>query len=220
MRRKYGFHVVVFLFLLPLQIVATQQALAETGPASDPALALPRDPFSFQPDPGSTIASRYCLICHSAEYVYTQPPHPTATWKKIVHKMQSAFGCPIPDDQVSQLVDYLVSQNGIQPTPVPEKAQENGPSHKVTQGNMDDGKRVYETNCANCHGREGKGDGPVGQALVPPPSDLTATKNKSDQDLLNTINKGRPGTAMPSWKGDLSVQDIQDVLSYIRSLSP
>ena len=145
---------------------------------------------------------------------------PQATWKKIVHKMQSAFGCPIPDDQVSQLVDYLVSQNGIQPTPMVEEAQENGLSHKETQGNLDDGKTVYETNCANCHGNEGKGDGPVGQALVPPPSDLTATKNKSDQDLLNAINNGRPGTAMPSWKSDLSVQEIQDVLSYIRSLSP
>ena len=134
--------------------------------------------------------------------------------------MQSAFGCPIPDDQISPLVDYLVSQNGIQPTPIGEKAQENTPSPKDTQGNLDDGKTVYETNCANCHGNGGKGDGPIGQALVPPPSNLTATKNKSDQELLNTIKNGRPGTAMPSWKGDLSAQEIQDVLAYIRSLSP
>ena len=220
MNRKYRFHVVVVLFLLSLQIVATQQALAETSQGSHPAVVLPGDPFSFQPDPGSAIASRYCLICHSAEYVYTQPPHPKATWKKIIHKMQSAFGCPIPDDDVSQLVDYLVSQNGIQPVPTVQEAQERAPSHTETQGNPDDGKTVYETNCANCHGNGGKGDGPVGQALTPPPSDLTATKNKSDQDLLKAINSGRPGTAMPSWKGDLSAQEIQDVLAYIRSLSP
>ena len=220
MKRTCGFHVVVCLFLLPLQIVATQRSFADTGQVSDAAIVLPGDPFSFQPDSGSAIASRFCLICHSAEYVYTQPPHPTATWKKIVHKMQSAFGCPIPDDQVPQLVDYLVRQNGIQPTPLGDEVQEKGLSDKATQGNMDDGKMVYETNCANCHGSEGKGDGPVGQALVPPPSDLTATKKKSDEELLKTINNGRPGTAMPSWKGDLSRQEIQDVLSYIRSFSP
>ena len=220
MIRKYRFHVVVFLFLLPLLMVAMQRALADAGQGSDTPIVLPGDPFSFQPDSGSAIASRFCLICHSAEYVYTQPPHPPATWKKIVHKMQLAFGCPIPDDQVSQLVDYLVSQNGIQPTPLVEEVQEKGLSDNVTQGNMDDGKMVYETNCANCHGREGKGDGPVGQALVPPPSDLTATKDKSDEELLKAINNGLPGTAMPSWKGDLSMQEIQDVLAYIRSLGP
>ena len=220
MIRKYRFRVVVFLFLVPLQLVATQRALADTGQESDAAIVLPGDPFSFQPDSGSAIASRFCVICHSAEYVYTQPPHPQATWKRIVHKMQSAFGCPIPDDQVSQLVDYLVSQNGIQPTPLVEEVKEKGLSDKMAQGNRDDGKVVYETNCANCHGKEGKGDGPVGQALVPPPSDLTATKNKSYQELLKAINNGRPGTAMPSWKSDLSMQEIQDVLSYIRSLSP
>ena len=220
MNRKYGFHIVVFLCLLLLLMVATQRALADMGQESDLTIVLPGDPFSFQQDTGSPIASRFCLICHSAEYVYTQPPHSKAIWRKIVHKMQTAFGCPIPDDQISQLVDYLFSQNGIQPTPIVEEPQENAPSHKGTRGNRDDGKTVYETNCANCHGNEGRGDGPVGQALVPPPSDLTATKKKSDQDLLNTINNGRPGTAMPSWNGDLSAQEIQDVLSYIRSLSP
>ncbi|MEO8327766.1 MAG: hypothetical protein ABI618_18095, partial [Nitrospirota bacterium] len=35
-------------------------------------LNLPSDPISFQPGPGSDLASRYCLMCHSAEYVYMQ----------------------------------------------------------------------------------------------------------------------------------------------------
>ncbi len=47
-------------------------------------LHLPSDPISFQPGPWSDLASRYCLICHSAEYVYMQPPHPHEQWMEIV----------------------------------------------------------------------------------------------------------------------------------------
>ena len=54
--------------------------------------------------------------------------------------------------------------------------------------------------------------------LVPPAANLTVIGEKSDQELLATIKNGRPGTAMPSWKGDLSAQEILDVLAYARSL--
>ena len=196
-------------------------AFADTSQQSATPIELPSDPYSFQPGKGSTIASGFCAICHSAEYVYIQPPHPEATWEKIVHKMKSAFGCPIPEDQIAQLVEYLVSQNSIDPTSFSIKeAQEKGASLAGDMGDMENGQAVYEMYCANCHGSKGKGDGPIGQALVPPAADLTATKKKSDQGLLEAIQNGKPGTAMPSWKGDLSAQDIQDVLSYIKSFSP
>lgn len=35
------------------------------------------------------------------------------------------------------------------------------------------GKEMYVAYCATCHGREGKGDGPVAGALKMPPTDLT-----------------------------------------------
>ena len=195
-------------------------AFADTSQQSATPIELPSDPYSFQPGTGSTIASGFCGICHSAEYVYMQPPHPKATWEKIVHKMKSAFGCPIPEDQIPKLVEYLVSQNAIDPTSLSVKeAQEEGPSLAGDKGDTEHGQAVYEMYCANCHGSKGKGDGPVGQALVPPAADLTTTKKKSDPDLLDAIQNGKPGTAMPPWKGDLSAQDIQDVLSYIKSFS-
>jgi cbb3-type cytochrome c oxidase subunit III len=147
-----------------------------------------------------------------------QPPHSKKTWTKIVKKMKSAFGCSIPDDQIPPLVKYLVGQNDIQATSLIEEARTQPPLSPKGEGNVGKGKTVYENNCVTCHGTEGKGDGPIGQVLVPPAGDLTATENKSDQDLIQTIQKGRPGTAMPSWKGGLSSQEIQDVLAYIRSL--
>ncbi len=59
----------------------------------------------------------------------------------------------------------------------------------------------------------------MGKMLIPPAADLTVLGMKSDKELLATIRNGRPGTAMPSWKGNLSAQAIVDVLSYVRGLS-
>jgi mono/diheme cytochrome c family protein len=36
-----------------------------------------------------------------------------------------------------------------------------------------DGRALYTTYCASCHGRTGRGDGPVAEFLKVPPSDLT-----------------------------------------------
>ena len=35
------------------------------------------------------------------------------------------------------------------------------------------GQQMYETYCAVCHGKDGKGNGPAAEALKTPPSDLT-----------------------------------------------
>ncbi len=90
---------------------------------------------------------------------------------------------------------------------------------KSLSGNSDSGKTAFGKYCANCHGPTGNGDGPIGQALVPPAANLTILSKKSDQEILDSIRMGRPGTAMPSWKNDLSPQEIHDVLAYIRTLA-
>ena len=83
------------------------------------------------------------------------------------------------------------------------------------------GKATYERLCVTCHGAQGKGDGPAGKMMMPPPADLTSPKIKSkpDGDLLQAIQNGRPPTTMPAFKGQLSEQQIHDVLAYVRSLS-
>ena len=148
-----------------------------------------------------------------------QPPHSRAQWEEIVKKMKHAFGCPIPDKHISTLVGYLVSQNTIQPAPMVKIAKHAAISQKNGKGNPQNGKILFNMYCTNCHGTQGKGDGPIGQSLIPPAADLTSTGKKSDKQLLKVIRKGRPGTAMPSWKGDLSNKEIHDVLLYIRELS-
>lgn len=88
-------------------------------------------------------------------------------------------------------------------------------------GDFEAGKKIYETHCIACHGTEGKGDGPAGKALNPPPQDLTDRKAMnafSDEQLKEIIVKGKG--AMPSWSATLKDEDIRNVLRYLRGFAP
>ncbi len=90
---------------------------------------------------------------------------------------------------------------------------------KDSNDSLEAGAQVYRSNCLNCHGSKGKGDGPIAASLTPPPADLTnpTIQNKEDAALLKVIQNGSTGTSMPAWKNDLSKQQIFDVLAYLRT---
>ncbi len=90
------------------------------------------------------------------------------------------------------------------------------------------GKLVYEKHCHFCHGRTGRGDGPVGIAVSPHPANfVTDAKRmkKSDKELFDSLSDGivkelgGDEMAMPAWRGILTPQERWDVISYIRLLS-
>jgi mono/diheme cytochrome c family protein len=91
-------------------------------------------------------------------------------------------------------------------------------ANDLLTGSAERGESVYRTYCVNCHGPKGHGDGPVADSLTPRPADLTTAmvQNKTEKELLMIIRNGKAGTSMPSWKGELSDQHIQDVLAYVR----
>ena len=135
--------------------------------SSNRSITFPTDPFSFQPGQGQEIANSYCVICHSADYIYMQPPHSQGRWTEIIKKMKHTFGCPIPDDSIATLASYLTHQNEIQPTALkPAKVQELPSSSGMATVNPNNGKVIYTTNCLNCHGTKGLGDGPIGRMLI------------------------------------------------------
>src|SRR4029078_10016309 len=92
------------------------------------------------------------------------------------------------------------------------------------------GKAVYDKHCTECHGVDGKGDGPGASYVAPRPRDFSSGRYKirstetgsvpTDDDLVNSVRQGLYGTAMPAWDRILSDTDIQDVVAYIKSLSP
>jgi mono/diheme cytochrome c family protein len=87
-------------------------------------------------------------------------------------------------------------------------------------GDSAKGKAAYEKYCMACHGPQGKGDGPAGKMLKPPAADFTSaeSKKKSEEDLRQVVENGKPGTAMGPWKSQLSDADIKDVLAYLITL--
>ncbi|SPP64520.1 c-type cytochrome [Nitrospira lenta] len=103
---------------------------------------------------------------------------------------------------------------------VPWPAGMGEPLAHAADGDVRKGKAIYEKHCVLCHGPQGRGDGPVGKTINPPAADFAsaASKKKPDAELLATIEKGRPPTAMVGWKGQLSDAEMQDVLAYVKSL--
>jgi mono/diheme cytochrome c family protein len=82
-----------------------------------------------------------------------------------------------------------------------------------------DGAAVFQTNCSMCHGPQGAGDGPAGQALDPKPKDLAALqKAVADDYLFWRIHDGKPGTSMVAWMGILTEEQIWQTVSFIRTL--
>jgi mono/diheme cytochrome c family protein len=80
------------------------------------------------------------------------------------------------------------------------------------------GQVIYAQRCLSCHGEWGKGDGPVGQMLRPPPRDLVPTlKALSESDLLRVVRNGR-GT-MPAFAPALTDGELRQVLLYVRTLA-
>jgi len=91
------------------------------------------------------------------------------------------------------------------------------------------GKVIYHSACASCHGKDGKGDGPVAANLRSQPDDLTKADydNRStgdgqlptDYDLYRTITSGIHNTAMPFFK-QISSDDRWAIVEYVKTLSP
>lgn len=83
------------------------------------------------------------------------------------------------------------------------------------------GKAVFANTCAVCHGNEGKGDGPAGQALNPKPRNLVEgkwTKGGDKIALFTTVSKGLPGTSMAAF-GHLPVKDRWAIVQFIESIT-
>lgn len=84
----------------------------------------------------------------------------------------------------------------------------------------DVGGRVFKTRCVVCHGASGHGDGIASKGLDPKPRnfhDKAYMATKTDAQLLATIHAGKG--AMPSWKSQLSEDEMKAVLAYVRTFA-
>ncbi len=119
---------------------------------------------------------------------------------------------------MSTLRHQYIMQYGI-PAAYADKAD----PLRGTAANIDAGKKLYEANCASCHGASGLGNGPAAQALNPPPANIAATSRMpmaTDGYLYWTIAEGGVPlkTAMPAFKDALKPDQIWQIVHYLRRL--
>lgn len=85
------------------------------------------------------------------------------------------------------------------------------------------GQKIYEKQCAGCHGDAGKGDGTMGEELTPKPSNLTDADWKhgsTEGEIFTLIRDGSKNTGMKGYKSKLTTRQIWEVVNYVRSLGP
>ncbi len=79
------------------------------------------------------------------------------------------------------------------------------------------GKKLYQLQCATCHGTSGKGDGMAGKFLPKKPGNflLPQFQKQTDGEIFWKITHGR--TPMPAFKDILTDEQRWQLVRYLRT---
>jgi mono/diheme cytochrome c family protein len=130
------------------------------------------------------------------------------------------YGGPLRNDQIEDLVQFIVNWQGAQPEGVRLEAI---PTPKVPTGEVPappqeadpvNGAALFANWCAACHGPGGDGTN------LGPPINRAGVLAKDDDFLRIITSEGLPGTSMIDFKGRLAVQEIGDVIAFMRTWEP
>lgn len=100
-------------------------------------------------------------------------------------------------DEVEQVVDYVRSLSKLD-----------------TKADVNKGKELFATNCASCHGDDGKGNKDLG---APNLTDAIWLYGKEREAMIDVVTNGRAGV-MPAWAGRLDAVTIKSLTVYVNSL--
>ena len=79
-------------------------------------------------------------------------------------------------------------------------------------------KNVFESKCAKCHGLKGKVTKRGENLGAKNFADLNWQKTITDNEIINAITNGK--NKMPSWKGKITQNEIEELVHYVRVLLP
>ncbi len=122
---------------------------------------------------------------------------------------------------VAQDVPYTKDHLDYLRTLVPETWKNTRSAMTPSNRSLEHGRQVYVVNCVGCHGVEGDGNGPAAQFMNPRPfnfKDANAQRAHSEGQLYHFLLFGLPGSAMPAWGDYLTVNDIWDVINFVRTI--
>ena len=183
---------------------------------------------------GKVIYDKYCATCHGADGRADTPvgrilqPRPRnfadpvamarlsddqiyqAIKRGKTGTAMAAWDEVLSEPQIGDVMDYI---RALRPTGVPQSSSE--------QISVEIGRRLYDKECAFCHGRDGRAQTDPARVLHPRPRNLAdpiEMARVDDGRLYTAIKLGRPGTAMAGWGGLLSPAEIIDLMRYVRTL--
>lgn len=85
--------------------------------------------------------------------------------------------------------------------------------------NTGDGESIYAFSCSVCHGEDGNGAMWGAESMDPPPiafRDYDPEQTMPRARMIASVTHGRPGTSMMSFESQLSAEQIELVVDYVR----
>lgn len=127
----------------------------------------------------------------------------------------------LSDDEVRTVVAFVKSLSPRFADGKPPRVLTIPAPPPVTPEAVARGARVYvKGECAECHGKEARGDGPSAKDLSVRPPDLTRRPFKSGPaaaDIVRTLLTGLDGTPMPSYYQVLEDDELWDLAYWLDS---
>ena len=157
----------------------------------------------YAADDANALANQDFLVSVSNEFlrVAIAEGHP-GTAMAAYHENR---GGPLNDEEIDAIVELIRSWQVEDQADLGSMEVEGDPTR---------GAQVFARECAGCHGDRGQGDSAI--SLNHP----VFLKTANDGQIRYAIAKGRRGTPMPAFEGELSDQSIDDLVALIRSWEP
>ncbi len=198
----------------------------EPEPVAVPLLAFATDDAgrAAELERGAELFRQFCAGCHGSEgrgdgvvapVLFRQPEDLTAfrfsnqLLERVLWMGSPGTSMPswrgLPESDLAALASHVRT---LHRTPMPDPPSDEALRH---------GGRVFQQNCAPCHGATGEGNGVAAASLLPAPANFK--RKQPDRDfILRVLQTGVRGTGMPSWRGQLSDADRAAAAGYVRSL--
>jgi mono/diheme cytochrome c family protein/rhodanese-related sulfurtransferase len=174
----------------------------------------------------SQLYAKYCALCHGDDRQgYTADNAPSLRSNSLLATSKGTNfmrytiqygregtamagyrdlqGGPLEYIEIELLLKWLYEKAGV------EEGIEL--SREPIKGDIALGKKLYDTNCAVCHGKEGEG------ISAPALGNSMLLATATDHFLRYAIAEGRDGTPMAAFKGRLSAEEIDGITAFLRS---